>query len=373
MGDYCLLGVSHQVHPVPRLALCRWPVRVLSIEFHFGAPSLRQVFQPMPIAECGVWPSWLLGRGAGGPHFRARASWLLFRVVLFSRWWWVPSSETDQLVRADRGPRSSLFECLLTPLFKLCINFGAVSGSSWPYRLDSGWSCCGSTRSTTIHGRHTSTWLGSLSRRWPFQLPRLLCDVRAGPHFTAAAVLCDQHRPCGADALAIGCGMCKSPCCRDKCHGCNQLLLMPGWPAEGPWWTVMCAINPPSQRQPQWGVHPRVDWGISGESARGQAYAISHKVGLAYPHDRRHAGRRWPAGARRRNAAVPDLSRRHPRGSRRRTFVAELPTPAARAQPRDACPCGPVVVVLVCTAWLLIGGLSCCRPDYGQRGLCSKA
>jgi len=80
---------------------------VFQIEFDFGVPQFRQVFQPMLIAAAAAFGlvaariSWVAARRSS-PRF-----WPSFCAAVW-RWWWVPSSEHRSTgSRSTSGLRSS--------------------------------------------------------------------------------------------------------------------------------------------------------------------------------------------------------------------------------------------------------------------------
>ena len=100
---------------------------VFQIEFDFGVPQFRQVFQPMLIAAAGAFglvaARMMLGRGA------AIVAALMAIGCRTGRADGRPGSRrTDQLVRASLGGAVVVELLALTPVFKRPIVFGLVSG-----------------------------------------------------------------------------------------------------------------------------------------------------------------------------------------------------------------------------------------------------
>ena len=172
---------------------------VFQIEFDFGVPQFRQVFQPMLIAAAAAFglvaARIMLGRGAAiiaallaialrggvalvvGPILGAPINW--FALYL--------------------GPAIVVELIGLTPLIKRPIIFGLVSGlgvATIGLWLESLW-----IDAVYHYPWPTSIWPEALAMAIPVAVldGRMRRDVRHGAHLTATAVPRDQHRSGGVD------------------------------------------------------------------------------------------------------------------------------------------------------------------------------
>ncbi len=186
-----------QVRPVPGAsAACSIGLSVYQIEFDFGVPQFRQVFEPMLIAAAAAFAlvaaRIMLGRGA------ALIAALLaiglrggVALIVGPR-----TRRADQLVRAVPRARHGRRAARADAAAQAAVVFGARQRPRRRAPSGSGWSRCGSTPSTTTRGRPAS---GRKRWRWPCRSP----SSSAPAARWSGMVLTEQRLP----RRAIGIGL----------------------------------------------------------------------------------------------------------------------------------------------------------------------